>query len=62
MSAPNSVCGVCLGSGEVFQAQVAVVEGQYRTLQGFIPCPQCGDPAEPLRPHPSLHRSRRTFS
>lgn len=61
MSAPNNVCGLCLGSGEIFQAKVMVVDRQYRTLQGFVPCPQCGDPEEPVRPHPSIDRSRRVL-
>ncbi|GAA4214772.1 hypothetical protein [Actinocatenispora rupis] len=46
MSAPSTVCGTCLGSGEVLHIRSTVVDGRYRTLQGFEPCPRCGDPDE----------------
>lgn len=58
MSAPNNVCGLCLGSGEVFQARVAVIDRQYRTVHGFVPCPQCGDPEQPARQHPTPSHRR----
>jgi hypothetical protein len=53
MSAPSSVCSTCLGSGEVLQFQSTVVDGRYRTSQGFVSCPQCGDPDEPAQQRPA---------
>lgn len=54
-----NLCGTCLGAGEVFRVHTAVVSGRYQTMQGFIPCPSCGDLDGPVRQRPSNGRSIR---
>jgi hypothetical protein len=62
MSAPSNVCNTCLGSGEVLQMHAAVVDGRYRTLQGFVPCPRCGDPEAGVQQRPRLGPNRRSVN
>ena len=52
------VCGTCLGAGEVFRVRSLVIDGQWRTVQGFVPCPACGDPTGQIHQHPSPNRHR----
>lgn len=56
---PTSVCGVCLGAGEVFSVRSVQMDNTYKTIQGFVPCPQCGEPSGPVRQRPSTDRPRR---